>query len=323
MTGAGKNAADIRIVIDALDLLYHRSDYEEFVVASGDSDFTPLLQRIRADNRLITVISPGIMSPAYSSLADKLIDFTALEAIVRPKAEPENPMPEVEPTVAYVAERTVFANFIRTRYSEAPSALSLPALAHEVAKAAPDALASGWFGLGFVPAIAELSLPSARLEQNFLWDEERHQPPGLEQSHVARTMPETIESVFHLLEVPRLRTEAWPVLFETLGRYAADHEFNLTEATRWSRDQLASTAMPIARPAFSYAVKGAQFGGAPLNSDPPPNAEEIARAFCNSLIDRAYQAGMVLDAQDVIEISNWFGVKPDPDEQMPLQSRES
>ncbi|MDR3401567.1 MAG: NYN domain-containing protein, partial [Chthoniobacter sp.] len=53
----GKNAADIRMVVDALDLLGHRTHFDEFVLASGDSDFTPLLQRLRAEDRRITIIS--------------------------------------------------------------------------------------------------------------------------------------------------------------------------------------------------------------------------------------------------------------------------
>ena len=86
MTQAGKNAADIRIVIDALELLQSHCGYEEFVIGSGDSDFTPLVQKIRAADRHVTLICPGQSSPAYTSLADRLIDFDAIDALVRPAA---------------------------------------------------------------------------------------------------------------------------------------------------------------------------------------------------------------------------------------------
>jgi uncharacterized LabA/DUF88 family protein len=51
-----KNAADIRIVVDAIDALADDARYDEFVIASGDSDMTPLLHRLRrADRRTMIV----------------------------------------------------------------------------------------------------------------------------------------------------------------------------------------------------------------------------------------------------------------------------
>jgi hypothetical protein len=317
MTSRGKNAADIRIVIDALDLLYHRSNYEEFVIASGDSDFTPLLQRLRADDRLITVVSPGIMSPAYSSLADKLIDFVGVEALVRPapvtSSETMPPQVEGENSAGWEA----FDSYVRTRYAEASGPLGLPSLAHAAAQVAPEALASNWFGVGFGSAILRLQLPNAHVAQNYLWDEERHEPPGSDQPHLAVDLPESIQTLVRLLDLPRLRRETWPAVFETLARYAGGHEFSLTEATRWSRDELANNSIHVGRPALGYVAKGAQFGGAPLSADPPPSAADLARAFCTSLIDRAYQAGLNLDAAEVEEISGWFGIEPDEPTSLP------
>lgn len=319
MTRQGKNAADIRLVIDALDLLHHRGDYEEFVIASGDSDFTPLLQRIRADGRMITVMAPGIMSPGYSSLADRLMDFSAIEALVKPET-----LPPIEPVAAIgSAGRDVFEAFIRTRYAEASAPLSLPKLSQEAIDIVPDAAGSGWFGAnGFANAITRLELPNARMEKNYLWDEERHVAPEAARPQIeALAPPEPVEHLIRLLDLPRLRKVAWPNLFETLARYAAEYEFSLTEATRWSRDELANTATPVGRPAIGYVVKGSQFGGAPLTSDPPPTAAEIARAFCTSLIDRASEAGLSLDQSEKGEIASWFGVDLDqpPEERLPAE----
>jgi hypothetical protein len=304
MTRGGKNAADIRVVIDALDLLFHGSKYQEFVIASGDSDFTPLLQRIRADDRLITVMSPGLMSPAYSSLADKLIDFQAIEALISEPAElPPQALPEAEDT-----GRGSFEAFVRTRYAEAAEPLSLSTLAHAASKAAPGALASNWFGGGFLAALQRLDLPNAHIEHNYLWDEERHPPPRTAKQKGAE-LPEAMDVLVRVLDVPRLRREAWPAIFTALADYAATHEFSLSEATRITRDQLAATDTPVGRPAIGYVVKGTQRGGAPLNGDPPPSADAIGRAFCRSLIDRAYQAGINLDSTEVDEIFGWFGVE--------------
>ena len=49
---SGKNSADIRMVVDALDLCYTKSHVDTFVIISGDSDFSPLVSKLREDNKL-------------------------------------------------------------------------------------------------------------------------------------------------------------------------------------------------------------------------------------------------------------------------------
>ena len=53
---SGKNSADIRLVVDALDLCYTKSHVDLFVIVSGDSDFMPLAQKIRAGGRTLVGI---------------------------------------------------------------------------------------------------------------------------------------------------------------------------------------------------------------------------------------------------------------------------
>ena len=48
---SGKNSADIRMVVDALDLCYTKSHVDTFVIISGDSDFSPLVSKLRENNK--------------------------------------------------------------------------------------------------------------------------------------------------------------------------------------------------------------------------------------------------------------------------------
>ena len=48
---SGKNSADIRMVVDALDLCYTKPHVDTFVILSGDSDFSPLVSKLRENNR--------------------------------------------------------------------------------------------------------------------------------------------------------------------------------------------------------------------------------------------------------------------------------
>lgn len=73
-TRAGKNAADMRLVIDAIELCYAREHIDTYVIASGDSDFCPLAYKLRENNR--TVIGLGVRdatSPLFVRACDEFI----------------------------------------------------------------------------------------------------------------------------------------------------------------------------------------------------------------------------------------------------------
>jgi hypothetical protein len=73
-TRAGKNGADVRLVIDALELAYLREHIDTFVIASGDSDFVPLANKLRENDR--TVIGMAVKestSPLFVKACDEFI----------------------------------------------------------------------------------------------------------------------------------------------------------------------------------------------------------------------------------------------------------
>jgi uncharacterized protein (TIGR00288 family) len=73
-TRAGKNSADIRLVIDALELAYQREHIDTFAIASGDSDFCPLAYKLRENDR--QVIGIGVKeatSPLLMKACDEFI----------------------------------------------------------------------------------------------------------------------------------------------------------------------------------------------------------------------------------------------------------
>jgi uncharacterized LabA/DUF88 family protein len=73
-TRAGKNGADMRLVIDALELCYAREHIDTFAIASGDSDFCPLAYKLRENNRML--IGLGVKeatSPLFVKACDEFI----------------------------------------------------------------------------------------------------------------------------------------------------------------------------------------------------------------------------------------------------------
>ena len=70
---SGKNSADIRMVVDALDLCYTKEHIDSFVIISGDSDFSPLVSKLRENNK--TVIGVGVKSSTSDLLMSNCDEF--------------------------------------------------------------------------------------------------------------------------------------------------------------------------------------------------------------------------------------------------------
>jgi hypothetical protein len=73
-TRTGKNSADIYMVMDILDTLNHKTNFDEFIIFSGDSDFMPVLLRLRAYDRRTTTLAVDFMPPAYKAACDLVIN---------------------------------------------------------------------------------------------------------------------------------------------------------------------------------------------------------------------------------------------------------
>ncbi len=87
--GARKNAADIKMAVDAMELCFERDYLTTFVICTGDSDFTPLVHKLRALNK--RVIGVGIRastSPLLPPACDEFLFYEALEGVEMPAAKP-------------------------------------------------------------------------------------------------------------------------------------------------------------------------------------------------------------------------------------------
>src|SRR3989475_3398352 len=78
---SGKNSADIRMVVDALDLCYTKAHVETFVIISGDSDFSPLVSKLRENNKV--VIGVGVKNSTSDLLISNCDEFIFYEDLVR------------------------------------------------------------------------------------------------------------------------------------------------------------------------------------------------------------------------------------------------
>ena len=78
---SGKNSADIRMVVDALDLCYTKAHVDTFVIVSGDSDFSPLVSKLRENNK--TVIGVGVKNSTGDIFISNCDEFIFYDDLVR------------------------------------------------------------------------------------------------------------------------------------------------------------------------------------------------------------------------------------------------
>ncbi|MEN3940208.1 NYN domain-containing protein [Prosthecobacter sp. SYSU 5D2] len=78
---SGKNSADIRMVVDALDLCYTKAHVDTFIIVSGDSDFSPLVSKLRENNK--TVIGVGVKNSTSDLFIGNCDEFIFYDDLVR------------------------------------------------------------------------------------------------------------------------------------------------------------------------------------------------------------------------------------------------
>ena len=97
---SGKNSADIRMVVDALDLCYTKSHVDTFVIISGDSDFSPLVSKLRENDKI--VIGVGVKNSSSDLLVANCDEFIFYDDLVRERVSrrPPKKKPQGKPTSA-------------------------------------------------------------------------------------------------------------------------------------------------------------------------------------------------------------------------------
>jgi uncharacterized protein (TIGR00288 family) len=92
---SGKNSADIRMVVDALDLCYTKGHVDTFVIISGDSDFSPLVSKLRENSK--TVIGVGVKNSTSDLFLNNCDEFIYYDDLVRKERSKRRPATAASP----------------------------------------------------------------------------------------------------------------------------------------------------------------------------------------------------------------------------------
>jgi hypothetical protein len=209
LTAQLKNSADIRMVMDVRDYLDHRTHFDEFILLSGDADFTPVLHRLRAHARRTIVFANDHTAAPYTALSDgevreqDLINLL-LEGRLGSEAEPNVQAALTAPVRQTVDMGALRAEIIREVVSLVRSAgqpVPLEALADRAVRTLGHdrTVGTSWAGTGGFRELLTAALPhDIRLTDQspyFVFDtarqEQARQPLVASPAATAPPRPET------------------------------------------------------------------------------------------------------------------------------------
>ncbi|MET0917970.1 MAG: NYN domain-containing protein [Burkholderiales bacterium] len=122
---SGKNSADIRMVVDSLDLCYTKSHVTTFVLITGDSDFSPLVSKLRENAK--TVIGVGVKNSTSDLLIANCDEFIYYDDLVReqPKKKAAARKPAPKKAAAAVAAEEPAKEAVKSEEEKKQEALDL------------------------------------------------------------------------------------------------------------------------------------------------------------------------------------------------------
>lgn len=171
LTAQLKNSSDIRMVMDVRDYLTHPTYFDEFVILSGDADFTPVLHRLRAHARRTVIFANDYTAAPYTAISDGevreadlitlLLDGQAASAQSTSRAPtPAQSLTVNEPVSADAARHDILADVAATVRS-APAPMPLEVLADRAVRVIghDKTIGTAWGGAGGFRELLSQGLP--------------------------------------------------------------------------------------------------------------------------------------------------------------------
>lgn len=255
LTAGMKNAADIRMVVDVLSSYYSEPGgppYDEFIIASDDADFTPLLQHLRAHGCRTMIVSAGNAAHAYANIADQvfdLIDYLTTGAkVADQEAQPEEralPSPprlsRRVPTSPLAPTPTALPAMDKTAVLEAAamhvaaSRIAVPTATLAARIGQEFGTPQLWFGHDSLEDFLQTTeLASAfRIEGGYVWDPARHSEPRPLAAQVVPVPPKMATLLRDTILPPIDARQYWAV-FAALEAYV--RERGQRPATQYDED---------------------------------------------------------------------------------------
>jgi len=166
LTAQLKNSSDIRMVMDVRDYLTHETYFDEFIILSGDADFTPVLHRLRAHARRTVIYANDHTAAPYTAISDGEVRESDLIALILngevPADEDAEGAGPPTPAAKIDAARRAIVSEIVADVRASPGPMLLEALADRTVRMLghEKTIATGWAGAGSFRELLRQCLPA-------------------------------------------------------------------------------------------------------------------------------------------------------------------
>lgn len=163
LAGRERNSAEVQITLDTIDALGHPTSFDEFILLAAESDFSPLIYRLKAHNRAATIFAPGQTASGYRAIADGIIEEQALVMLLQGLDLPEAGEAEDEEAPKALPAREDLAALARRVHAATNVPLFPPKVYAELFRALKDEIAeNGYHFLSTAENVAARLIASGR-----------------------------------------------------------------------------------------------------------------------------------------------------------------
>ena len=311
LTQRGKSSTDINLVLDAMDTLSGSGGIDEFFIASADADFTSLIQRFRAADKMTTVIAAGAVAFAYREMADNVVESHDFVAILNgTTVEPIHTVASVQPQREGAPKskpraKTVSAavrevcDFVRT----APGPVVGAMVAHRALTADPS-LKTDWGGYGkFGTWVAQIGqgVEYTATRGGWVWDAQRFSSDDLPSEADVESGIE--ERVARVTDVPALSAAQFRQMFLAMAARLREQPANRNELAKLVRDDCVTAGQPVSRGAVNFVIQG--LGYVDFQLTDTATAEELAAAWTDDVEELCRVALMEFDDAERLALRRW------------------
>lgn len=312
LTQRGKSSTDINLVLDAMDTLSGSGGIDEFFIASADADFTSLIQRFRAADKLTTVIAAGAVAFAYREMADSVVESHDFVAILNgTTVEPIHAVASVQPQrAAGTAKVKSKAKSVSAAVNEvcdfvrnAPGPVVGAMVAHRALTADPS-LKTDWGGCGkFGTWVAQIGqgIEYSATRGGWVWDAQRFSSDDVPAEADMESGIE--ERVARVTDVPALSAAQFRQLFLAMAARLHEQPVNRSELAKLVRDDCVTAGQPVSRGAVNFVIQGLGYVNFQLTD--AATAEELAAAWTEDVEELCRVALMEFDDTERLALRRW------------------
>lgn len=301
LTESGKNSADIHMVIDIMESIDHSANYDEYIILSSDSDFTPVLVKLREYNKRTFIVNAGYSVPAYRNCADHAMGSSGLIDIIESSIAKtqRTPAPKVYSQNDKDITKLV-KDFVIRNIQENSNRVVLSSLAFSVTDAFPSIKNDGKWGSfnKFSEYLYSLGIKEFSIDNTI---------PGYASIGENEIKADTgqnsgiMNKLSSVIDIPNLGRTQYKVLYGLIQDYINKNTYSLTECSKEIRDQMSNEGIGFSRKNSNFVLIGIT-KRLPLNDKESVNINELSKSFYENIQRLINQAQITLSEEEVQEL---------------------